>query len=275
MSMKQIILTVLLVLGVTAQAQNEKAITLEINTEMFVQVVFKSPIQNFKVGMPNLVEAQSNGNTLTVQALDAELKTNLTVGTADGMFYSFILKGTTAIPQLFFEISKTQALNFEGGAISENVSRKERRQVEESQKSVDEKVLEQKGYITSRNTAEYRKIILSLKGIYINSGKLYFLMEIDNKSNIKYDINSLDFITSAKKKSKKQVEAEEQRFEQLYFYQELTDIAPKGKVKFVAVFEKFTLNSDKEMEITLSEKGGERVVRLSVSSETIANAKGI
>lgn len=273
---KNFLIVLLLALMQTTIAQNKKAISLNINTEMFVQVVFKSPIQNFKVGMPNVVEAQDNDNTLTIQALSTEeFKTNLSVKTADGLYYSFIIKGTSEVPELFFEIDREQSLNFNGGTIGENASRREKRQISENQKSIDDKVLEQRGYINSRNSAEFRKIILYIKGIYIDNGKLYFLMEIDNRSNIKYDVNKLAFFTSAKKKSKKQIDAEEQEFEPLYIYKELNHIKAKSTVKFVAVFNKFTLNSDKEMEITLSEKNGERVVRLLINTEHITDAQKI
>ncbi|MFJ1366989.1 DUF4138 domain-containing protein [Capnocytophaga canimorsus] len=275
--MKKIIFVFSLFLALNVAGQNQKAVAIEINTEMFVQLVFKSPIQTFKVGLPNLVEVQNNDNTLTVQALDTELKTNLNVKTADGLYYSFILKGTSEVPELFFEIDRTQALNFQGENHKESKGNRgdKKEKKPEVQKSIDEKVLDERGYIRSRNTAEFRKINLTIKGIYVNANKLYFLMEIYNRSNIKYDVSKLAFITSAKRKNKKQVKAEEQEFEPLYFYKELLQVAPKSKVKFVAVFDKFTLNSDKEMEINLSEKDGERVVRLLVDTETITDAQGI
>lgn len=153
--------------------------------------------------------------------------------------------------------------------------KKKKKQVEESQKSADEKVLDEKGYITSRNSSEFRKITLTIKGVYVNAGKLYFFMEINNRSNIKYDVNKLTFLTSAKRKNKKQVEAEEQEFEPLYFFRELNDIPANSKVSFVAVFEKFTLNNDKEMQISLSEKNGERMVQLVINTEIITNAQNI
>ena len=266
--MKKLIFLGCLFIFSTIKAQNnQKAISIDVNMEMFVQLVFKSPIQHFKVGLSNLVEVQSNDNTLTVQALTEELKTNVIVKTTDGLYYSFVLNGTKDLPTLFFQIDRSQALNFGG------TNRKEKN--DDENKSIDEKVLEQKGYINSRNVAEFKKIALFIKGIYVNNNRLYFLLEIENKSNIKYDIEKLAFFTSAKKKSKRQVTAEEQEFEPHYFFKELANIAPKSKIKFVAVFDKFTLNNDKEMEITLSEKQGERIVRLLINTEHITDAQTI
>lgn len=299
--MKKIFILIALLFSIitSAQNKNEKTTTIDINTDMFVQLVFRTPVQSLRVGMPNVVEAQYTDNVITVQALSEELKTNLTVKTSDGLYYSFILKGTSEVPVLFYEINPLQAVNAKeaitvgkGKEVKSDEKEKDNNEVEKTApkksgkdkkkkkeltviKSIDEKVLDKSGYLSNRNTAEYRKIELSIGGIYVNSGKLYFLLEVRNRSNIKYNVSKLAFITSSIKKSKKQIDAEEQEFEPLYFYPELTEIKPKSKVKVVAVFNKFTLNSDKEMEISLSEQDGERVVRLYIDTETIGNAEDI
>ena len=285
-TMKKLLFLAIALFATAMQAQgtkNEKTVTIDVNTDMFVQIVFKTPVQSLRVGMPNVVEAQYNDNVITVQALVEELKTNLTVKTSDGMYYSFILKGTTEVPRLFYEISPLQAVNAEAPIITANKApdktdkkdNKQNKQEIKTPKSIDEKVLDKSGYLSNRNVAEYRKIELSINGVYVNNGKLYFLMKVINRSNIRYNVNKLSFATASIKKAKKQIDAEEQEFEPLYFYPEFTEIKPKGKVKFVAVFNKFTLNSDKEMEITLTERDGERVVRLLIDTETISNAENI
>ena len=281
--MKKLLFLAIALFATAIQAQeskNEKTVTIDVNTDMFVQIVFKTPVQSLRVGMPNVVEAQYNDNIITVQALVEELKTNLTVKTSDGMYYSFILKGTTEVPRLFYEITPLQAVNAAAPILTSKVTDKSEKGDNKKQeltapKSIDEKVLDKSGYLSNRNVAEYRKVELSINGVYINNGKLYFLMQVRNRSNIRYNVNKLSFATASIKKAKKQIDAEEQEFEPLYFYPEFTEIKPKEKVKFVAVFNKFTLNSDKEMEITLTEQDGERVVRLLIDTETISNAENI
>lgn len=281
--MKKLLFLAIALFATEMQAQeskNEKTVTIDVNTDMFVQIVFKTPVQSLRVGMPNVVEAQYNDNIITVQALVEELKTNLTVKTSDGMYYSFILKGTTEVPRLFYEITPLQAVNAAAPILTSKIPDKSEKVDNKKQelttpKSIDEKVLDKSGYLSNRNVAEYRKVELSINGVYINNGKLYFLMQVRNRSNIRYNVNKLSFATASIKKAKKQIDAEEQEFEPLYFYPEFTEIKPKGKVKFVAVFNKFTLNSDKEMEITLTEQDGERVVRLLIDTETISNAENI
>ncbi|AVM51553.1 DUF4138 domain-containing protein [Capnocytophaga sp. oral taxon 878] len=276
--MKKILFLTIALFAMAIQAQeskNEKTVTIDVNTDMFVQIVFKTPVQSLRVGMPNVVEAQYTENVITVQALAEELKTNLTVKTSDGLYYSFILKGTAEVPILFYEINPLQAVNAEVTTINTSKESNGKKQEYKTSKSVEEKVLDKSGYLSNRNIAEYRKIELGINGIYTNNGKLYFLMEVRNRSNIHYNVSKLSFVTASIKKAKKQIDAEEQEFEPLYFYPEFTEIKPKGKVKFVAVFNKFTLNNDKEMEITLTEQDGERVVRLLIDTETISNAENI
>ena len=212
--MKKLLFLAVALFATALQAQeskNEKTVTIDVNTDMFVQIVFKTPVQSLRVGMPNVVEAQYNDNIITVQALVEELKTNLTVKTSDGMYYSFILKGTTEVPRLFYEITPLQAVNAAAPILMGNIPDKSEKVDNKKQelttpKSIDEKVLDKSGYLSNRNVAEYRKVELSINGVYINNGKLYFLMQVRNRSNIRYNVNKLSFATASIKKAKKQID---------------------------------------------------------------------
>ena len=249
----------------------KKVIDVGINMDMVVQLVFKSPVSNVRVGMPDLVDAQNVENTVTVQALDSKINTNLIVKTSDGYYYVFMLK-TSDNPEFFYDIKEQQAYNYNGRLYFESDS--DRKQ-NIRKGDVVERVLLQKGFITSYNKSSYKKIELIVRGIYINKDKLFFLFDLENKSNLKYEINNMSFITISEKKNKKTVEAEEQEYLPMYFYKDLSFIAPKSSKRVVAVFQKFTLNGEKNLEVTLSEKEGERVVRLKIKTDFIINAEKI
>lgn len=251
--------------------KNAQAINVGINMDTFTQLVFKSPVSSIKVGMPNLVDAQSTDNVVTLQGLSENIKTNLIVKTADGNYYVFIIISEEA-PKFFYEITESQAYN--KGIVSAS-ERKEYKKNSVSKENVVELVYNEKGYINSRNSASYKKIFLEIKGVYIENGKLYFLFSLENKSNIKYDIHSLSFITVSLKKRKKALGAEEQEYTPLFYYKDVSNIEPNNKKNLVVVFDKFTINDQKNLEVTLTEKNGERAVRLLINTNIINNAKRI
>lgn len=256
--------------------KNSRAITVGINMDMFTQLVFKSPVSSIKVGMPNLVDAQNMDNVVTLQGLSENVKTNLIVKTADGNYYVFILVSEDA-PKFFYEITENQAYN-KGVASTTSTSYEEKENKKNfalSKENVVERVYNENGYINSRNRAFYKKIYLEIKGIYIENEKLYFLFSFKNKSNIKYEIQSLSFVTISLKKREKTLGAEEQEYTPLFYYKDLSSIEPNSEKKVVAIFNKFSLNNEKLLEITLTEKNGERVVRLHIETDIITNAKKI
>lgn len=251
--------------------KNAQAISVGINMDTFTQLVFKSPVSSIKVGMPNLVDAQNTDNVVTLQALSENIKTNLIVKTADGNYYVFIIISEEA-PKFFYEINESQAYN---KSVVSSSERKEYKKNSVSKENVVELVYNEKGYINSRNSASYKKIFLEIKGVYIENGKLYFLFSLENKSNIKYDIHSLSFITVSLKKRKKALGAEEQEYIPLFYYKDVSNIEPNSKKNLVVVFDKFTINDQKNLEVTLTEKNGERAVRLLINTNIINNAKRI
>lgn len=257
-------------LGITVTAQTE----IPVSTEMFVQLVFKSPIQNVKSGNPEKLLTEYSENSLTMQAIQSDFRTNIMVKTADGLYYSFIIKGTEDKNIcLFYQIGVQVAANSTAGDTTiGTVTRKE--QISNiSNQEVAEKIYGQRGFIKSRNIADYKKIFLMIKGIYSYQDKLYFLMELSNDSNINYQVDKLRFATLPIDKSKKRIQSDEREYEPLFYHNQVSEIKGRTSISTVVVFNKFTLNNNKNLEITLTEDKGERTVRLVVPSDWISSAR--
>lgn len=280
MKIGNIILFLLIGFVALGQNRNNKTIHIEANTRMFVRVVFPKPIQSFSIGADEEIFLEKEDNTLKIKALAEEAHTNFDVKTSDGLYYSFIVKGIEDTPELFHSVSPAQAVN-SNVSLSEVPTSKKETKITKSEttaepKSNAEKVLALKGYISSWNIKEYKRISLEIKGIYTDAEKLYFLLELQNKSNIRYDIDKLSFISfSIEKSGKKRLKAEVEEYNPLYLYEPITTIDPKTKIKVVAVFDKFTLNNNKKMGIILDEQGGERNVDFEIPSDMITNAQSI
>lgn len=264
--------------------RNKKAIHIEVNTKMFVRLVFPKPILSYSSGAQGDIAIEKLDNSLTLQAIIDEVETNLDVRTIDGKYYLIIVKSTEEYPELFHTITESQAVNYyskptatitaDNDVKAIDIPKKENTNVN---KSIVEKVLDENGYMKEWNLAEYKKIRLQLRGIYTDTEKLYFLLELGNRSNIKYDIDKKIIFTSfgIKKEGRKRSRTADEEIEPLFFYKSITSIPQKSTIKIVAVFDKFTINSEKKLSISMNEFNGERNVRFEVNSDIIANAKSI
>ena len=280
--MKRILLLLVLTFSISLQAQkNDKVMRIGVNNNMFVQLVFPSNVQSTRLGNISRAQVTTTDNTVAVQTIGEMAKeTNLAVKTVDGRYYIFILTYSEEIPQLFYNIKANQAQNYEYNELrsnSDEILKKENSSVIKNEEvtNIEDKILKWRGFIAIKNTASYKRIELSIKGIYVHKDKLYFYMEIANKSNIKYDINKLTFITLSKQKFKRELQAEEIEYDPVYIYPETIDIAAKTRKKIIVVFNKFTLNEEKDLEVQLSEKEGERTVNLLIKGDLIVEAKKI
>lgn len=133
------------------------------------------------------------------------------------------------------------------------------------------KVAKMKGYINNRNSAEVRGVEGFVKGVYSGNGKIYILLEIDNRSNINYDIESSIFITTPIEKKGRILDTEEKNFFPIYTNQPET-IDKKSKQKLVYVFDKFTISENKTLNFVLSEIEGEREIKLEIKPKYILEA---
>ncbi len=262
-----------------------------INTEMFVQIIFETSIQSVKTGAPDLVLTDFEDNSLNIQSLkgyteldeNGELnnnnfKTNISVKTTDGLFFSFIVENKPNIDKLFYNVERKQAMNFKNKIYTPNKSTSSKKNNSKqviTNKTIVDKIIEEKGYIRNRNTKKYKKIFFSIRGVYVEKEKLYFLFNIKNKSNINYKIDNISFVSVPISNAKRKVNSEGKECRPLFFYKSLDNIASKTNKNIVAVFNKFTINNEKKLEVTLSEVNGERTIKLIINSKFISDARKI
>ena len=245
--------------------------TIFIGNNVFVQLVFKSAVQVVRSGAPDMALVRNEDNVVTIQALREGVNSNISVKTADGLYYSYriISEDNKEIP-LFYEVPIADAVNGQTKLVED-----EKKKIVEkmSIQEVAQTIYSYEGYIKNRNTSNYRNIHITIRGVYVDKGKLFFLFSLTNKSNINYTIERFQFFTMPLKKSKKRIENEQKEYTPLFYYKNVTEVKAKSEEVMVAVFDQFTLNDQKKMEITMTENAGERTVRLDIDSKKIAEAK--
>lgn len=137
---------------------------------------------------------------------------------------------------------------------------------------VAQRLLKKSGWIRNRNSAVVRGIEGYVKGVYVGEGKLYVLIEIANRTNINYDVESISFITSPIQVRNRQIEAEEKVFTPIYSIQP-ESIAKKSSQRLVYVFDKFTIADNKNLLFIMTEMDGERTLSLDIKPKYIVGAE--
>ncbi len=115
---------------------------------------------------------------------------------------------------------------------------------------------------------------LLLKGLYIENDVFYFQIEVDNKTNINYDIDILNFFIKDKKQAKRTAVQELQQTP-LYVYNDSGFVKGSRKQSMVVALNKFTIPDKKILVIQLMEKNGGRNLSLKLNNKTIVKAKTI
>lgn len=113
-------------------------------------------------------------------------------------------------------------------------------------------------------------IELRLRDIKYNYNEMYFVMDIENKSGVDFDVNFLN-ISIANNKKRKRKSAQTILKKPLFTYQLLGRIPRKSVKRMVYVIPKFSINKQKKVIIELNEFNGERNVTLDVSKTKINN----
>lgn len=138
-----------------------------------------------------------------------------------------------------------------------------------------EKLSNKKGFISHRNSIYVRGIEAFIKGIYANNDKVYIMIELENNTNIKYDIESTSFVTTlADKKKAKEVIQEEKIFVPVKSSQG-ESLNPKTRYKVIYAFEKFTIAEDVNLIFSMEEENGDRNIKLPISSKYFIKAEYI
>lgn len=311
--MKEFIILFTLVLSQNMCSQIK---TLYTNENHKIIVEFESPIERAIVGNRNFFfafDSQSKDKMGTLTGIKGK-KTNLFIITSDGLNYSFVLEYKSNISNTnFYEpISSKSALNY--SALQNRLLYEKEYQLKtDSLQKIEEYKIENllkndtiyslqslknasnlytydknkyinkySKYIINKK-AFYQKfsagshnINLSLLNIIYEKNEYYFILEINNKSGVDFNINYLNFYkTSLSRKtrnSSQRIELpEDENAEFPIKYNVPKTVKAHTKNRFIYVFEKITLSNKNKIVVRLNELKGERTIELNIKYQDINN----
>ncbi|MCI9843653.1 conjugative transposon protein TraN [Flavobacterium pectinovorum] len=215
-------------------------------------IVFPFAIKSVDKGSPDILVQKAKGleNILQVKAAQKGFfQTNLTVVTADGKLYSFVLDYNEDFPQLNLTLNKTkpdgQEIYFSDEIINDQ-------EIEQYSKLAlyDKKKL--RGQKESKYDIDFR-----LNGIFIRDEVMYYRIKITNHSKINYEIDQLRFFIRDTKKIKRTA-SQEIEITPIYILNDIDKIQAEAENIFVFALPKFTIPEKKYLAIQLMEKNGGR-----------------
>lgn len=146
--------------------------------------------------------------------------------------------------------------------------------VDDSYLNSVKKLEKTRGWISNRNSYGNRGIWGFVKGVYSGQEKIYIVLQIENKTNINYDVESITFITKPRAKDGNNITADEKNYTPIW-QTEFSKLEKKASKKLIFVFDKFTIAESKILVASISELDGERTLDLIIKPEYINGAEYI
>ncbi len=232
-------------------------------------LIFPYAIKSVDRGSRDILAQKAKGveNILQVKAGKREFEqTNLTVITADGKLYSYILNYTDTPNVLnirFTDNKETPPQAFFSNAIAN-----------EAEVQADaERVVTEKRNIHGIKDKSYG-IKVKMDGLFIKDEVLFCRINLQNHSDVSYGIDQLRFYIRDQNKSKRTA-SQEIEISPLYVKGDTAVVAGKTEKVFVFALPKFTIPEKKYFAVEIMEKSGGRNLQFSAGNSVIVKAKSL
>ncbi len=247
----------------TSRLSEIESDSLAIGYSKTTNIVFPYAIKSVDRGSEDVLVQKAKGleNILQIKAAKHEfIPTNLTVVTADGKLYSFLLRYEEQNLHLNLNMNKSEA---EGQEIYFSAESRNVQKLEDYSKLA----FYNKNKIRGVKEKKY-EIKFQLNGIFIRNDVMYYRIVVANRSKIKYDVDQLRFFIRDTKKVRRTA-SQEIEIIPLYILHNAATIDEESENIFVFAVPKFTIPEKKYLALQLMEKKGGRHLELEVKNKKL------
>lgn len=230
-------------------------------------LIFPYAIKSVDRGSADIIVQKAKGvaNILQLKAAKQNFKeTNLTVITADGKFYSYLVNYSDSPPILNIQFPKDSSKEKRKTFFSSGRN-------EADMQTISGKVAGEERTIYGVKDKKYG-MKLQLHGLYIKEDVIYCQIELQNRSDINYDIDQFRFFIRDQKRVKRTA-SQELEIKPLYVHGDTATVAGQSERVLVFAFSKFTIPDKKFLDVQLLEENGGRNLELKIHNKTIIKAK--
>ncbi|RKR80678.1 conjugative transposon TraN protein [Mucilaginibacter gracilis] len=194
-------------------------------------------------------------------------ESNLSVITADGKLYSFIVTTTTDLPTQAIdlhqqELRERSAVRFSGESLNETQVR-----------DISARATLVKPFMNVKDKNDQMK--MKLEGIYLANDVMFYRLRVNNKSHINYTVDFIRFYIRDRKKVKRMA-VQEQEITPLACYPgDTLTVNGNSHRTIVMAFKKFTIADNKNLAVELYEKNGDRHLAMTLDGKEILKARPV
>jgi len=256
----------ILIITIAGSAQENQRIkdnNIQLSYSKTTSIVFPYAVKSVDRGSQDVLVQKAKGveNILLLKAGRENFsQTNLTVVTADGKLYGYVLNFDELCPTLNLTAELSPNYGKEVLFATENENQKEIQQYSQLALSKKKKV---SGLGTSKFSVQ-----LKINGIFIHQDVIYFRVLLGNNSRINYDVDQLRFFIRDQKKSKRTA-FQELEIMPLFATSDFSKISDNSELTLVFAISKFTIPEKKQFTLQLLEKNGGRHLELNIKNSDL------
>ncbi|NLR67325.1 conjugative transposon protein TraN [Chitinophaga varians] len=249
------------------KAENIEPYYLKVSLNKTSNLVFPYEIKSVDRGSGAILAQKAKGaeNVLQVKAASVDFpETNLSVITADGRLYSFLLR--------YAEEPNILNLRFyKMGDEDRNVLIKGAAHGKEFYELSSSEVRDNRSFLRKRVTEQM--ITLSLESIYMRENTMFFKLAVRNNSSINYTPDFIKFIVKDRKKAKKT--AIQEKVLTPVYVTDQESITGDSSGVIVLAFPSFTIPRNQELLIQIGEMNGGRALLLRIKHKVLLKARNL
>ncbi len=241
--------------------------SLAITFNKTTNLVFPYAVKSVDKGSRDVLVQKAIGveNILQLKAAKQGFpETDLTVVTADGSVYSYLLSYTDTPSSLSLVMTNNIVVPKPLAVFAKDATNDE---IQDNARLVSGK-----NRVIKKLKDESFGIKLDVKGLYIHKDVLYFQIELQNNSNINYDLQLLRFFIVDRKKVKRTA-SQEVDMTPLFIWGNAEQIPGNSTQTVVVALPKFTIPDKKYLSMQLMEKDGGRDLSLKISNKSLMRSQ--
>lgn len=256
-------------MGTTAQLKTFsdtsfiKSYCLDITENKTTNLIFPSSIKSVDRGSKDIL-AQKVAGVENILKVKADVKnfseTNLTVITADGKLYSFIVSYKDQPFYQSININENSPVIYSDPGINRTELEEYSVRLTDSASNI-------------RNLKDnHAKISLRLEAVYNTDSIIFFRSVLHNRSALNYDVDQLRFYIRDQNKARRTA-SQEIEIRPLYIFGDTITIKGHTHQSWIVALQKFTIPDEKYLGIEIMEKNGGRNLFLKVKNRIIMKTK--
>ncbi|MBI6119138.1 DUF4138 domain-containing protein [Salegentibacter maritimus] len=249
--------------------------TIYANDQKNVALFFPEPIRQGITGSENFVFTYNRDKGQYFGLLQAKpgKESNLLVVNKNGSVFSYIVKYRKKLDRLNYFIPTSKSIGNEKPIVADSTT------IVKREDTIDNRTYYYNEFCSYLNNRKQRigrlkkrneGVILSVENIVFDKEELYFVIQVENKSSLDYDLNFLKLSVETRKKGKKK-SLQRLYQEPVFKYNLPSKVKENETVRLVYILPKFSIGNDRRAVIELNEKNGERNLKLKVSHRFINN----